>query len=228
MGGSTLGGAARLTASCAAVLVALLLPATASAEGLIQVLTNGNGVGKVVGDSKALAPIDCPSACESLSGVSRVLTLTAVPAGDSSLAAWQVQPREAVVSGCGASTPCTVSVGSAPDSFENGFPVPHTAVVKVTATFVRNPDGVFLCYSSFQVDPGVWPSPEAATLFALGYWQPYAVLGARSATRLGAYSLLCNLPAAATVSRAEAVDGSGGLIMGSARPPLGLYPLARL
>ncbi|MFL5928952.1 MAG: hypothetical protein ACJ77E_18640 [Gaiellaceae bacterium] len=195
--------------------------------GVLRVATNGNGAGRVAGDSPALAPIDCPSACGSVSGANRVLTLTALPSGDSSVGGWSVDPTTAIVGGCGSATTCTVSVGTGTGSFEEGVFVPRPAVVSVTATFVRNPDSAFLCYSRFQIEPGVWPAPEAETLFASGYWQPYAILGTRSATRLGPYSLVCNLPSTATVFEREAVDDGGALIVGTARAPLGLYPVAR-
>jgi len=222
---------ARLIASCTAALALLLaLPAVASAEGLLQVVVGGNGAGRVAGDTLTGAPIDCPGACSSLSGISRTITLTAIPGDDSMLGGWAVDPA-AVVSGCGTSPTCTVTVISAPDSLVPGpggglFFVPHTAVVNVTATFVRSPDGVFLCYSKFQVDPGVWPATVAPALVAGGYRQPYAILGKSSATRLGPYSLVCNPPASAVVSTREAVDSSGAVIT-EARG-LGLYPVARL
>src|SRR3954451_20761465 len=224
---------ARLIASCTAALILVLgLPTVASAEGLIQVATNGNGAGTIVADPQAIAPIDCPPACSSLWGTSRTITLTARPGEDSMLGAWDVQPLTAVVTGCGASRSCTVNVPSAPDSFDPGpggglNVVPHTAIVNVTATFARNPDGVFLCYSKFQVDPGVWPATDAPSLVAGGYWQPDAVLGKSSAPRFGAYSLVCNPPAGAVVSARESVDSGGAVITGT-RGGLGLYPVARV
>jgi hypothetical protein len=223
----------RLIAFCTVALAVVLgVPVVASAEGLIQVATSGGGAGTVVADSPATAPIDCPSACSSLWGTSRTITLVARPGADSMLGAWTVEPSAAVVAGCGTSTSCTVFVASAPDAIltgPGGFPiiVPLTAVLHVTATFVRNPDDVFLCYSKFQVDPGAWPATEAPALVAGGYWQPYAVLGTRSSTRLGAYSLVCNPPASAVVSGRDSVDSGGAVITGT-RGALGLYPVARL
>jgi hypothetical protein len=225
---------ARLVVAWAAAVVAVtLFPATAAAEGLLQVATTGSGAGKVVGDSRAFEPIDCPSACRTISGVSRVLTLTAIATEDSSLGAWNVQPSGAVSSGCGQSVSCTVFVGSAIDTFEvqpggGGFFVPHTSIVNVTATFIRNPDGVFLCYSKFQADPGIWRGPEATTLSAGGYWRPYAIPGTRSSTRLGAFALVCNLPPNAILSDRESVDDGGSIITGASGALLGLYPVARL
>src|SRR4051812_31391200 len=88
---------ARLIASCTAALALVLaLPTVAAAEGLIQVATNGNGAGTVVGAPEAIAPIDCPAACSSLWGTSRTITLTARPGEDSMPAGWDVQPSTAV------------------------------------------------------------------------------------------------------------------------------------
>jgi hypothetical protein len=92
------------------------------------------------------------------------------------------------------------------------FDAVTNALVNVTVTFVpipppapaappvvREPDGAFLCYSRFQVDPGVWPEKEAAGLLANGHWRPTAVLGTSSSTRYGPYSLVCNAPFATRV-----------------------------
>lgn len=232
MAGSRIGLPARLIASCTAVLALFFaMPAVAAAEGLLQVVTSGNGAGSVASDPQSPALIDCPGACSSLAGPSRTITLHALPEEDSTLGSWSVQPSAAIVSGCGSSSSCTVFVASAPDQLLTGpggftFIIPHTAETHVTATFVRNPDGVFLCYSRFQVDPGVWPATVAPALFAGGYWQPYAILGTRSSTRLGAYSLVCNPPASAVISGRETVD-SGGAVITDTRA-LGLYPIARL
>jgi hypothetical protein len=59
----------------------------------------------------------------------------------------------------------------------------------------------FLCYSKYQVNPGVWPLTStkphhsAADLMAAGYWSPYAETATPTATRItGGYYLICNLP----------------------------------
>jgi hypothetical protein len=55
------------------------------------------------------------------------------------------------------------------------------------------PDGIFLCYSKFQVLPGVWQQDQAAELLAQGYWYPNAVKGnVEGGPNLGAYHLVCN------------------------------------
>src|SRR5574340_1603900 len=56
-------------------------------------------------------------------------------------------------------------------------------------------DSTFLCYSAYQVDPGVWPVSQAQILYTtFGYWQPFAVKGnVTGGTNVGAYHLTCNL-----------------------------------
>ncbi|HZQ16040.1 MAG TPA: proprotein convertase P-domain-containing protein [Gaiellaceae bacterium] len=76
-------------------------------------------------------------------------------------------------------------------------------------------DGIFLCYSTFQVDPGVWSLSTAKTLVGQGYWAPYAVAGNPfgSSTVLGnGYTLVCNLPSTYT-NTGQVVD-DGGLLWG--------------
>lgn len=62
----------------------------------------------------------------------------------------------------------------------------------------------FLCYSKFEVDPGVWPLQKTAStihdtasdLLGMGYWSPYAEKSVPTATELpGGYYLSCKLPA---------------------------------
>lgn len=62
--------------------------------------------------------------------------------------------------------------------------------------------GVFLCYSTFQVEPGVWPYSVAKDLVATdGYWLPYAVSGnVAFGTNIGGYHLVCNVAATQSVS----------------------------
>lgn len=96
---------------------------------------------------------------------------------------------------------------------------------------------VFLCYSHYQVDPGVWPtvkvSPQthqtAADLLAAGYWSPYAETSVPTQTAIGnGYYLICNLPSGLSPVHGMLVGRKGGLIPMS--PKLvgepGLYPEA--
>ncbi len=72
---------------------------------------------------------------------------------------------------------------------------------------------VFLCYSAFQSDPGVWPISEAAALVKAGYWSPYAVPNTVSgATNVGGYHLVCNL--ATGQSAGTSVLGGAGEMYG--------------
>jgi len=86
------------------------------------------------------------------------------------------------------------------------------------------PDNVFLCYSKFQVDPGVWPPEVAAQLLAEGYYYPVAVPGnVPGGTNIGNYHLVCNGKAAASGD----VVNQNGLVMPAeaAGDTLGYYPL---
>jgi hypothetical protein len=79
-----------------------------------------------------------------------------------------------------------------------------------TVSGPRGEEGIFLCYSKFQVDPGVWSYSEAQALLAGGgYWKPYAVLGGGSSTQLGWYSLVCNPGKVTASAPAVAVEGGG-------------------
>ena len=89
---------------------------------------------------------------------------------------------------------------------------------------VDEPDAVFLCYSKFQVEPGVWPPEEAVRLLAEGYYYPTAVKGnVPGGTNLGDYHLVCNAP----IATSGDVVNENGLVF----PPtetggaLGYYPL---
>ncbi|MDE3024172.1 MAG: hypothetical protein KGI93_01245 [Acidobacteriota bacterium] len=105
----------------------------------------------------------------------------------------------------------------------------------------------FLCYSKFQVDPGVWPLEKtnytihdtASTLLGMGYWSPFAEKSVATRTELpGGYYLTCNLPAGMSpvvgtlpkqsTSSPELVTQKGALVPKThkyAGEP-GLYPLA--
>jgi hypothetical protein len=59
--------------------------------------------------------------------------------------------------------------------------------------FVNPPDGIFLCYSTSQVVPGVWLQDQAAQLLADGYYYPKALAGnVEGGTNLGSFHLVCN------------------------------------
>jgi hypothetical protein len=86
------------------------------------------------------------------------------------------------------------------------------------------PDGIFLCYSKFQLLPGVWPQDQAAELLAEGYWYPSAVKGnVEGGPNLGAYHLVCN----ATGTPTEMFVNQNGEVVGKdyADGNLGYYPL---
>jgi hypothetical protein len=58
---------------------------------------------------------------------------------------------------------------------------------------VNTPDGIFLCYSTSQVEPGVWMQDQAAELLAAGYYYPKALPGnVDGGTNLGSFHLVCN------------------------------------
>lgn len=81
---------------------------------------------------------------------------------------------------------------------------------------------IFLCYSKFEVEPGVWRNSEAMKLEQQGYWLPFAVKGTSTRTRLGSYSLVCNLPAPLQTTGAM-IDGAGNVVTDPAQTR---YPVA--
>jgi hypothetical protein len=82
-------------------------------------------------------------------------------------------------------------------------------------------DGVFLCYSKFQTEPGVWPQDQAMDLLAEGYWPPVAVAGnVEGGPNVGAYHLVCNATGAPT---GKVVNENGEVLDGS--PTDGYYAL---
>ena len=85
------------------------------------------------------------------------------------------------------------------------------------------PDGVFLCYSKFQVLPGNWPVDQAALLLKEGYWYPDALPGnVPGGPNLGKYHLVCN----ATGTPTDKVVNENGEVFPSTYPgSLGYYPL---
>jgi hypothetical protein len=93
------------------------------------------------------------------------------------------------------------------------------------------PNNIFLCYSTDQVTPSVWPIGQAAALLAGGgYWQPYAVKGnVAGGTNVGDYHLVCNIATGQAVGN-QFVDDGGGASNASDHSVfagvLGQYPLA--
>jgi hypothetical protein len=91
---------------------------------------------------------------------------------------------------------------------------------------------VFLCYSTYQVDPGVWMLSQAETLFKAGYWQPYAVAGnVVGGTNVGTYHLVCNLATGQSVPAVHGYVGGGGTVVGpdmhtTLETNLAFYPIA--
>jgi hypothetical protein len=106
-----------------------------------------------------------------------------------------------------------------------------TPAADAASAAARGQEGIFLCYSKFQVDPGAWDYSQASQLLAGGgYWRPSAVLGSTgSSTTLGAYTLVCNpggaTSASTTVAPTLAVEGGGSLV-GISLDRLDVYPLA--
>jgi hypothetical protein len=90
---------------------------------------------------------------------------------------------------------------------------------------VDEPDNVFLCYSKFQVEPGVWSPEQAKELLAQGYYYPVAVKGnVAGGTNLGDYHLVCNAPAAQPPDKV--VNENGEVVPKElAGDTLGYYPL---
>lgn len=91
----------------------------------------------------------------------------------------------------------------------------------------RGPDGIFLCYSKFQTDPGVFGADVAGGLLDKGgYWLPWALKGnAGGGTNIGAYHLICNL-AAGQKSTGGYVDADGASEDAQFSDVLGIYPTA--
>ncbi len=89
------------------------------------------------------------------------------------------------------------------------------ATVTATAAtgWVKAPETINLCYSVFQIDPGQWGQPQADALYALGYWQPYAVKANIGTTVIGDYHFICNLPAGYTLSNPPLYVDEGGLVV---------------
>ncbi|HEV2592601.1 MAG TPA: hypothetical protein VGU02_11990 [Gaiellaceae bacterium] len=88
-----------------------------------------------------------------------------------------------------------------------------------------NVSSAYLCYSTYQTEPGVWPAAEALVLANQGYWEPTAVDGnIPGGTNVGNYHLQCNVP-----PKGDGYVGAGGEFYGpdmaaTARQNLGFYP----
>lgn len=92
----------------------------------------------------------------------------------------------------------------------DGTPVTEQAIVTWSSVATTSSEiDVFLCYSKWQVQPGVWPYHIAADLVANeGYWLPYAVEGnVAFGTNIGGYHLVCNI--ASTQSLGDKLVGAG-------------------
>jgi hypothetical protein len=114
-----------------------------------------------------------------------------------------------------------------------------TVYVSVAAA-AGPPNNSYLCYSKFQIDPGVWSdSPtgfkgglggnvSSSALLKLGYWQPFAQKSTPTATKLpGGWYLHCNPPGATVASTPSAIIGGAGETVGNkslAALP-GYYPM---
>lgn len=96
---------------------------------------------------------------------------------------------------------------------------------------------VFLCYSKFQTDPGVWSTARtgppihetASDLLAQGYWSPFAERSVPTKTAIAnGYFLICNLPSGLGPVPRMLVTRKGDVI--NLSPKLvgetGLYPEA--
>jgi hypothetical protein len=103
-------------------------------------------------------------------------------------------------------------------------PLASPAATRCQGPPPAGPDGVFLCYSKFQMLPGVWPEDQAASLLAQGYWYPNAVKGnVEGGPNLGEYHLVCNATGTPT---GMFVNENGEVVSKEyAAGNLGYYPL---
>lgn len=132
----------------------------------------------------------------------------------------QVGSQTAVIGGLYTVSGPTLTVGTyyfqgwTTDNSGVHSPCVTVHVVVPSAAVAPPPDGVFLCYSAFQDNPGVWPKDVAATLLAGGgYWSPYAVKGTiAGGTNIGGYHLACNL--ASGQSAGDSFVGGAGEVYG--------------
>lgn len=90
---------------------------------------------------------------------------------------------------------------------------------------MRADTGVFLCYSAYQLTPGVWPSAQAKALVDEGYWLAYAVSGNMpGGVNVGDHHLTCNLAAAQSVT-GTLIGGDGTVVGSDYSDVFGFYPV---
>jgi hypothetical protein len=129
---------------------------------------------------------------------------------------------QVIQSGDGFAGPCTVAGETGGEGGVGASSGANVCGDKCGTPFVKAPETINLCYSLFQVDPGQWGQPQASELFALGYWQPYAVKANIGVTVIGDYHFICNLPAGyAVTTPAQWVD-EGGLIVDANKAGVGV------
>jgi len=93
-----------------------------------------------------------------------------------------------------------------------------TIEARGTAPPASRENNVFLCYSTYQTDPGVFGMRAATALLAQGYWSPYAVQGiVAGGTNIGGYHLVCNL--AAGQAAGDSTLGGAGEVYGAGSKP---------
>jgi hypothetical protein len=99
------------------------------------------------------------------------------------------------------------------------------AIYASVAAAAGPPNNSYLCYSKFQVDPGVWSdSPSglngglggnvsSSALLKLGYWSPFAEKSTPTNTKLlNGWYLHCNPPGAPTGAPTAIVGGAGEIV----------------
>lgn len=121
---------------------------------------------------------------------------------------------------CGGKVVQTVTFPEAP-----ALLAPAAATGCGAVPVINEPDAVFLCYSKFQTEPGVWSPEQAKELLRQGYYYPVAVKGnVPGGTNLGGYHLVCNAPAATPPGL---LVNENGLVVPAelAGDTLGYYPL---
>ena len=114
------------------------------------------------------------------------------------------------------------------------------AIYASVAAAAGPPNNSYLCYSKFQVDPGVWSdSPSgfkgglggnvsSSALLKLGYWSPFAEKSTPTKTKLlGGWYLHCNPPGATLAGAPTAIVGGAGETVGNMSLAVlpGYYPV---
>ena len=114
------------------------------------------------------------------------------------------------------------------------------AIYASVAAAAGPPNNSYLCYSKFQVDPGVWSdSPSgfkgglggnvsSSALLKLGYWSPFAEKSTPTKTKLlGGWYLHCNPPGATLAGAPMAIVGGAGETVGNMSLAVlpGYYPV---